>query len=59
MVSRRKLGRTTFLALEREPLMRLQTWTGQFAPWWGTGGETLANYADALRREAPSTEEAS
>ena len=59
MVSRRKLGRTNFLALEREPLSRLQAWTGQFHPWWGTDGETLENYADALRRDPPSTKEAS
>ena len=54
MVSRRKLGRTNLLALEREPLSRLQAWTGQFHPWWGTDGETLENYADALRRDPPS-----
>ena len=59
MVSRRKLGRTNFLALEREPLSRLQAWTGQFRPWWGSDGETLANYADALRRDPPSSEEPS
>lgn len=59
MVNRRKLWRTNFLALEREPLSRLQAWTGQFHPWWGTDGETPENYADALRREAPSPEEAS
>jgi DNA-binding transcriptional ArsR family regulator len=59
MVSRRKLGRTNFLALERKPLSRLQAWTGQFHPSWGTEAETLANYADALRRDPPSTEEAS
>ena len=58
MVSRRKLGRTTFLALEREPLSRLQAWTGQFQPWWGTSAETLENYAEALRRDRPPTEEA-
>ena len=59
MVSRRKLGRTNFLALEREPLSRLQAWTGQFHPWWGTDRETLENYVDALRRDSPSSEEAS
>ena len=59
MVSRRKLGRTNFLALEREPLSRLQAWTGQFHPWWGTDAETLENYVDALRRDPPSSEEAS
>lgn len=59
MVSRRKLGRTNFLALEREPLSRLQAWTGQFHPWWGTDAETLENYAGALHRDPPSSEEAS
>jgi DNA-binding transcriptional ArsR family regulator len=59
MVSRRKQGRTNFLALEREPLSRLQAWTGQFHPWWGTDRETLENYADTLRRDPPSSEEAS
>src|SRR3954451_227419 len=59
MVSRRKLGRTNFLALERKPLSRLQVWTGQFHPWWGTDEETLDNYAGALRRDPPSREEAS
>jgi len=59
MVSRRKLGRTNFLALEREPLSRLQAWTRQFHPWWGTDRETLVNYADDLRRDPPSSEEAS
>jgi DNA-binding transcriptional ArsR family regulator len=59
MVSRRKLGRTNFLALEREPLVRLQAWTGQFQPWWGTNAETLENYVDGMRRDPPSNEEAS
>lgn len=59
MVHRRKLGRTNFLALEREPLSRLQAWTGQFNPWWGTGGETLENYVDALHPDPPSSEETS
>jgi hypothetical protein len=59
MVSRRKLGRTNFLALEREPLSRLQAWTGQFNPWWGTGAETLENYAAFLGGDPSSTKEGS
>jgi DNA-binding transcriptional ArsR family regulator len=59
LLSRRKLGRTNFLALEREPLGRLQAWTGQFHPWWGTDAETLENYAEALRRDPSSSKEAS
>jgi DNA-binding transcriptional ArsR family regulator len=59
LVSRRKLGRTNFLALEREPLGRLQAWTGQFHPWWGTDAETLENYVETLRRDPSSSKEAS
>ena len=46
MVGRRKTGRTTFLALRREPLRRLQTWVAAFRPDWGTDQESLANYTD-------------
>jgi hypothetical protein len=52
-------GRTNFLALEREPLTRLQDWTGQLNPWWGTNTETLENYADALRRDPRASKETS
>jgi len=58
MVSRRKLGRTNFLALERGPLSRLQAWTGQLNPWWGTDRETLENYAESFRPNAQSMKEA-
>jgi DNA-binding transcriptional ArsR family regulator len=57
MVQRRKTGRTNFLALQREPLGRIQAWLGQFHPWWGTEGETLENYADYLSKD-PSSKEA-
>ncbi len=57
MVSRRKFGRTNFLALERGPLLRLQAWAGQFRAWWGTEGETLDNYIAYLQRDPRSTEE--
>jgi DNA-binding transcriptional ArsR family regulator len=47
---RRKRGRTTFLALQRQPLLRLQAWVEQFHPEWGTDDESLANYADHIQR---------
>jgi DNA-binding transcriptional ArsR family regulator len=56
MVQRRKIGRTNFLALQREPLGRLRAWMDQFHPWWGTAEESLENYADYLRND-PSKEE--
>lgn len=48
MVRRRKIGRTNYLTLEREPLRRLTTWVEQFHPWWGTEGESLETYARYL-----------
>jgi DNA-binding transcriptional ArsR family regulator len=46
LLRRRKIGRTNYVTLEREPLQELQAWIGGFQPWWGTGDESLTNYAD-------------
>jgi DNA-binding transcriptional ArsR family regulator len=59
MVRRRKIGRTNFLALERDPLRRLTTWVDQFHPWWGTEAETLETYVAYLSTEPEMTEESS
>lgn len=59
MVRRRKIGRTNFLALEREPLRRLQAWMDQFHPWWGIDEESLDNYAEYLRNDPTSSKEQS
>lgn len=56
MVRRRKVGRTNFLALEREPLRRLRAWTEQFDPWWGSEGESLVNYTEYLNKGQTSEE---
>lgn len=58
MVQRRKIGRTNYLALERAPLRRLQTWVDQFHPWWGTEAESLETYAAYLSNK-PITKETS
>ncbi len=50
MVRRHKVGRTTSLTLQRAPLQRLRAWVDQFHPEWGTDEESLANYAEHLRR---------
>lgn len=55
MVRRRKIGRSNFLALEREPLVRLRAWMEGFHPWWGTDAESLENYAEYLGND-PTTE---
>ena len=50
MIRRRKVGRTTFIALQRGPLRRLQVWVGQVHPDWGTDEESLDNYIEHLQR---------
>ena len=55
IVRRRKLGRTTFLALDRASILRLQAWLGQYHAFWGTEQETLENY-QAFLADGPSTE---
>ncbi len=59
MVRRRKIGRTNFLSIERDPLRRLQAWVDQFHPWWGTDGESLENYAEHLDPEPTTRKERS
>ena len=57
LVRRRKTGRTTILALRREPLRQLQAWVDQFHPEWGTDTESLANYSERLQRQPTTPEE--
>lgn len=48
LVRRRKTGRTTYLALDRNGLLALQGWLGAFHAYWGTEAETLENYTPHL-----------
>lgn len=48
LVSRRKHGRTTYLTLNPQPLVLLQTWVGQFHPYWGGDQASYENYARHL-----------
>lgn len=57
LVRRRKSGRTTFLALQREPLRRLQAWVDQFHPEWGTDEESLTTYIDVLQTQTADPKE--
>lgn len=50
MISRRKVGRTNFLALQRAPLRLLQKWVEQFHPYWGTEAESLETYVAYLSK---------
>ena len=46
LVTRRKVGRTTFLTLKRESLGVLQDWLGQFHIHWGSDQASLENYKE-------------
>ena len=56
LVRRRKLGRTTFLTLDRSSIRRLQEWLGEYQAYWGTDAETLENYSQFLADESTTTE---
>jgi DNA-binding transcriptional ArsR family regulator len=55
MVRRRKLGRTTFLTLDRASILSLQAWLTRYRAYWGTEKESLENYETFLATE-PSIE---
>lgn len=52
-VKRKKIGRTNFLALNRDSLRVLQAWLLQYHAYWGTNDETLENYAQYLGANQP------
>ena len=51
MIIRRKIGKTNYLALNRESLRGLQDWLMQYHTYWGSNEETLENYAQYLSSE--------
>lgn len=55
MIRRRKLGRTTFLTLDRASIRSLQAWLNRYHAYWGTEKESLENYESFLAGE-PMTE---
>ncbi len=57
MVTRKKMGRTNFLTLNRESLSSLQDWLMQFHTYWGSDKETLENYARYLGAQQPGKRE--
>ena len=57
LVTRRKLGRTTFLALDRSAIRGLQAWFARYHPYWGNENETLENYERYLATDPSKTEE--
>jgi DNA-binding transcriptional ArsR family regulator len=57
LVTRRKLGRTTFLALDRAAIRDLQAWLAPYHAYWGTDKETLENYEHYLASDPTSEKE--
>jgi DNA-binding transcriptional ArsR family regulator len=57
LVRRRKLGRTTFLTLDRASILGLQAWLGRYHAYWGTEKETLENYQPFLAAERSTERE--
>jgi DNA-binding transcriptional ArsR family regulator len=54
LISRRKIGRVTYLAMKRNALTTLQNWIVQYHAYWGNDNESLENYADYLQKTVPS-----
>lgn len=57
LVRRRKLGRTSFLALDRASIRGLQAWFGRYHAYWGTEKESLENYEPFLAAESSTEKE--
>ena len=55
LITRRKTGRVTYLALERRSLRALQYWLAEFHAYWGTEQESLENYQTYLQQDQPPT----
>jgi DNA-binding transcriptional ArsR family regulator len=49
LVFRRKAGRTNFLSIRRQTMLRVQDWALQYNPMWGTDDESLENYVAGIR----------
>ena len=49
LISRKKAGRTNFVALRKKSLGLAQDWLMQYRTEWGNDEETLENYIASLR----------
>jgi len=51
LVVSKKIGRVTFLALNKQTLRKLQDWLMQYHAYWGNDNDTFENYVDYLTNE--------
>lgn len=49
LIQRRKVGRTNFVALNRQSLHSTQDWINQFHTEWGNDSESLENYIASFK----------
>jgi DNA-binding transcriptional ArsR family regulator len=50
LIQRKKVGRTNFVALDKQSLRRAQNWIMQYRTDWGNEQETLENYIAGLQK---------
>lgn len=50
LITRKKSGRTNFVAIRREGLLLAQAWLSQYSAYWGHDDETLDNYVASIER---------
>lgn len=50
LLTRKKIGRTHFLAIKRGSLSVVQNWLNQFRTYWGSDSESLENYVQYLQK---------
>ncbi len=48
LIQRKKVGRTNFVAIDRNGLLAAQSWLAQYHAYWGSNKETLENYIASL-----------
>jgi DNA-binding transcriptional ArsR family regulator len=49
LIQRRKVGRTNFVAINRQGLQQVQAWVAQFRSEWGNDRASLDNYITHFR----------
>jgi DNA-binding transcriptional ArsR family regulator len=57
LITRRKVGRSTFLTLSPAPIRLIQVWAGQFHPHWGSDQASYENYYRHLGIESDRASE--
>ena len=55
LIQRRKVGRTNFVAINRQGMRDAQTWLMQFNPHWGSDQETLETFINQHITNAQSS----